>query len=681
MAGCAALLIANFPIAAYQDFMTDLFGYDWRMLSGHLVNGTLNILSLAILQTIAFSLAEYHNSVHQDNELNPAISALVSLACIITVTQPYTLITLVNGSAPPGAAIPFFWLGIHGLFLSIVVAFFSTLILLSLHRIHWLRISFYSEESDPIITHAFSGLLPGMLTIMLFALFKTVTVELNIPNLHQSVYDLLSVPFAKTGNTFETAILYTSARQLFWFFGIHGANLIEPITSSIYVPAMEANIEAIANGLEPGIIFTKPFFDVFTAMGGSGSTICLLLAIFIVRPRGSTYKIAFISLLPAIFNINETVMFGLPIVLSPVFLLPFMAVPVLQCIIAYLAMYFHLVPLTITEIGWTTPIFISGHAVTGSYSGVGLQLINLVVGIVIYLPFVRIVALMKRESFNRAFRELLTKYESFDHVLSSEAKTLSRSLISDLSDAIRRNELHLEYQPQVDSLTGKVFGVEALTRWNHHHLGYIPPGLFISLAEESGLIKSMGAWSLEVACRQWDKWRKSGIDDVTMSVNLSVLQLDDNAILDQIALQMRRYDIPKGMLEVEITESAALGGDSKTELLHRIHALGASLAIDDFGMGHSSLVYLKHFPVDTLKIDRVLSRDITTSRHSEEIISTISELCRSLDIHCLVEYVDDIDQLKALQRLGCTRIQGYLYSSSLSAEKCEAFIRKGAPVY
>ncbi len=105
-----------------------------------------------------------------------------------------------------------------------------------------------------------------------------------------------------------------------------------------------------------------------------------------------------------------------------------------------------------------------------------------------------------------------------------------------------------------------------------------------------------------------------------------------------------------------------------------------ALAIDDFGMGHSSLVYLKQFPVDTLKIDRVLSKDVATSRSSSEIIFTIVELCKSLEIHSLVEFVDNVEQLKVLQNLGCSRIQGYLYSPSLPAAKCEEYIRKGAPV-
>ena len=683
MAGCLAVLVSNFPLQGYQDFMTGIFGPDWRLVNGYVHQGTLTILSLIMLLTISFSLAEYHNTINRNREMHPAVAALVSLACLITLIQPYPL--LGGANVPPGDGVPVFWLGIHGLFLSIIVAFVSTLVFLRLKRISWLNISFYSEEADASISYAFSAMFPGMITVVIFALFKTLVYELGVESIHQYIYDMLSSPFAKMGNTFSTAIFYTFIRHLFWFFGIHGTNLLEPVATSIYVPAIEANQAAIAVGMEPQYIFTKPFFDAFISIGGSGATICLILAVFISNRRGSMSKISQISLLPALFNINEMIMFGLPVVLNPVFLIPFLTVPLVQCIISYLAMYWGLVPYTIVQIDWTAPMIIGGYAATGSYLGALLQLVNVAIGAAIYLPFVRIADAMKKEAFNQAFKELMPGYaESIgdsDYVMTGEARALSRSLANDLRSSIDRNELSLEYQPQVDSLTGKVFGVEALMRWNHSHLGRIPPGLFITLAEESGLIKKLGSWALEESCQQLDRWRRSGINDVTMSVNLSVHQLDDDDIFDEIAERVKRFDIPKGLLEVEVTESVALGGGGRSDLLHRIHSLGVSLAIDDFGMGHSSLVYLKQFPVDTLKIDRVLSKDVTTSRHSSEIIFTIIELCRSLGIHSLVEFVDGQDQLKALQNLGCTRIQGYLYSAPLPADKCEAYIRKGAPVY
>ncbi len=686
MAGCAAVLIVNFPVDGYQDLMTAVFGDHWRHLSLHIVDGTFNILSIIIMLAIAASVAESYNNAAGNRETHPTVAALVSLACLIAVVQPYSLAPAAGDHPPPGQGIPFFWLGTNGLFVAILVAFSSTWVFFRLKRIPRLNISFYSEEADSSISSAFGALLPGMLTVILFALAKSVSRDFGIENIHQTFYDLLSAPFAKMGNTFPAALFYTFLRHFFWFFGIHGSNLLEPVAAAVYGPAMEENIAAVAQGLPAPHIFTKTFFDAFTAMGGIGATLCLIGAVFLANRRGSMYKISRLSLLPAAFNINEMIMFGLPVVLNPAFLIPFLLVPLVQCALTWLAMSWGLVPPAVHSIDWTAPPFIGGYAATGSLLGTVMQAVNLAVGALIYLPFVRIAETMKRETFNQAFRELMPGYaESIgnaDYVVSAEAKALSLSLANDLAQAIDRNEISLEYQPQVESRTGRVFGVEALMRWDHSRLGRIPPGLFITLAEESDLIKRLGSWALEESCRQWDEWRRAGgADGVVMSVNVSVRQLDDAEIIGEIERRLRKFDIPKNMLEVEVTESAALGGGERSRLLRRIHDLGVMLAIDDFGMGHSSLVYLKHFPVDTIKIDRVLSKDVATSRSSSEIINTIAELCRTLGIHTIIEYVDNVEQLKALQSLDCTRIQGWLYSQSLPPEKCLEFIRKGAPVY
>ncbi len=676
MAGSFAVLLANFPLPGYSAFMESLLGANWRLVSVFIQNGAFNLLSVVMVITISHSLVEYHNNNNSSREINPIVVSLVSLAALITVVQPVM----------EGAALPFFWLGIHGLFIAIIVAFVSTSLFFTLRKISWLNISFYSEEADPSIPHAFSAMLPGLLTIVFFALVKWFSLMLGIADLHDSFYRLLSQPFQEMGNTFWTAQLYTLVRHAFWFLGIHGSNLMEPVTTSIYATAMTANMEAVAAGEAPQFIFTKTFFDVFIAMGGSGSSICLIIACMIASRTGSMRKISQLSLLPALFNINEIMIFGFPIVLNPIFLIPFVAVPAVTIFTSYFAMASGWVPYTTHPVEWTATVFISGWTATGSIAGTILQLANMIIGVAIYMPFVRLADKMKRLRFKQAFSELMPGYSENigkdGYFVTPEAKALSRSLANDLALAVKKDELFLEYQPQVDSLTGKIFGVEALMRWNHSHLGRIPPGLFITLAEESGLIKKLGSWALDEACHRLAMWRQGGLTDVTMSVNLSVNQLDNDDIVTEISDLLRGYSLPPEKLEVEVTESTALGPESdKTELLQKIHNLGVKLAIDDFGMGHSSLVYLKQFPVDVLKLDRVLTRDVATSRYSSEIIFTISELSHTLKIMPLAEFVDNVEQLKALQTLGCTAIQGYLFSPPLGAKECEEYIRKGAVIY
>ncbi|MDR0363146.1 MAG: EAL domain-containing protein [Planctomycetota bacterium] len=675
IAGCLAVLLLNFPVQGYQEFMNRLFGERWRELLLYIHNGTLSVMSLVMVVTISHSLAEHRNLRRQDDVVNPIVPSLVSLASLIAMFRVMI----------PTPGLPMIWLGVHGMFLAIIVALISSRLFFSLRRIRWLNITFFSEEADPAIPNAFSSLLPGLVTIFFFTVFKTIASMLGIGDLHQYFYDVLSRPFMHLGNTYGTAILYNLLRHMFWFLGIHGSNLMEPVATAIYVPALEANIVAVTAGNAPEYVFNKAFFDTFISMGGSGSTICLIIASLICSRHGSMRKISQLSLLPAVFNINEMLIFGLPIVLNPIFLIPFLLVPLVLCTTSYIAVVQGVVPHTVHNVDWTAPVFISGYTATDSIAGSVLQLANIVIGTAIYIPFVAVAERMKKDVFNQAFKELMPGFyqgiADKDYSITQEAKALSRSLTNDLAHALEQNQLFLEYQPQVESLTGKVFGVEALMRWNHSHLGRTPPGLFITLAEEAGLIKDMGRWCLDEACRQNAEWRTDGID-VVMSVNLSLHQLDDFALVDDLRMILDRHQLPPTALEVEVTESAALGPESyKTDILQRIHALGVRLAIDDFGMGHSSLVYLKKFPVNTLKLDRVLTKDVEGSHYSSEIIFTISELAYTLKITPLAEFVDNVEQLKALQALGCTMIQGYLFSPPLGPVACAEFIKNGAKVY
>ncbi|MCC8180119.1 MAG: hypothetical protein LIP23_04305, partial [Planctomycetes bacterium] len=169
MAGSVAVLIANFPLPSYMSFMDQTFGPDWRSVAVHITDGTFSILSLIMLLTISYSVGEHANTLYRTREMHPAVVSLVSLASLIALVQPYPLAASDAGAAPPGLGVPFYWLGIHGLFLSIFVAFASSLLFLRLRRVSWLNISFYSEEADATISYAFAAMFPGMITIIVFA--------------------------------------------------------------------------------------------------------------------------------------------------------------------------------------------------------------------------------------------------------------------------------------------------------------------------------------------------------------------------------------------------------------------------------------------------------------------------------------------------------------------------------
>ncbi len=259
---------------------------------------------------------------------------------------------------------------------------------------------------------------------------------------------------------------------------------------------------------------------------------------------------------------------------------------------------------------------------------------------------------------------------------------LAYNLASDMKAALKRDEFYLEYQPQVNSDTGRVYGVESLMRWKHSQIGSIPPPVFIGLSEDTGYIADLGLWGFEQSIRQMAEWRSAGMTDLIMSVNVSAIQLADKNLPGNVMKILDHYDVPVGNVKLEVTESIALTSQMvKNEVLARLHALNIQLAIDDFGMGHSSLTYLKKFPVASLKLDGVLSRDVLASRSSCEIISSIAELCASLNINLVAEYVEDEEHLLKLRSLGCPNIQGYFYSRPLGSEEAFAFISKTHKAY
>lgn len=682
--GTMAVLVNSFPLPGYQELMVSIFGASWKSLGGYIWNGTLGFLSVIMTISISNSLSEHYNSANSASRINPSIVSLVAVASLLVTMEPGTLFTRPGAQEGGGGALPSIWLGVHGLLWATVIALSSGYIFRFLLRFKSLRVVLNSSSGDTTISQAMDTLISGVLTIAFFAAIKAATRALGIDDINAYIYQLIYLPFSNMGGTMlETATIYTLARHLLWFAGIHGSNVLEPIMTELYLPGLAANQASIAQGLIPTHIFTKQFFDCYTSIGGSGSTMGLLIACLLRHRDGGSRKIARISIVPAAFNINEILLFGLPVVLNPVFFIPFLLVPVIQTTVAYLANAAGLVPLTTNEVAWNIPIIISGYMATGSINGIILQIICLAMSAIIYLPFVALDNWLKAEQFDKTFKKLIQVTSTGEvadkgpRFLSSPdtVGSLARFLAQDLEKGLADNQFHLVYQPQVDSRSGRVYGVEALLRWQHPHIGPVPPPVFIGLAEDSGFINKLGLWILEDACRQTSEWIKiPGANDVVVSVNVSAKQLDDPELPDKTFELLKKHNVPVGNVKIEVTESIAIGGHDGHRVLSRFSELGFKLAIDDFGMGHTSLSYLKEFEVNSLKIDSILSRDVLVSRSSREIIATIAELCRSLDIQLIAEFVEDEAHLLQLRQLGCFNIQGYFYSPPLPPDKCLDFI-------
>lgn len=372
LTGSFAILFNNIPIEGYVPFMEKTFGVDWKFVQNSIWDGSFAVISMLVVFTTAYSLARSYDK-------DPIACATVCYAA---------LIMLFTGSETDWA-IPFAFQGANGLMVSLAVALLVGTLFCKLLGNPKLLIKM-PEGVPPAVAKSFAALFPSMIVLVIVGVLEAIIVwVLKIPNLHLFIFEAIQKPFSAIFSAnLAPLLILIFFQQLLWFFGLHGSNILAPIINAILLPLTTANVTAFGAGQIPENIINSQFLDSFVNLGGSGATLCLIIAIYLVSKNKANKIIANLSVMPGLFNINEPVLFGMPIVLNAIYIIPFILVPLVSATVAFYATKLEIVPVIGTLAPWTAPPIVGAFVSTASPMGALVALVNVVIGIAIYIPFV-----------------------------------------------------------------------------------------------------------------------------------------------------------------------------------------------------------------------------------------------------------------------------------------------------
>jgi len=546
-----------------------------------------------------------------------------------------------------------------------------------LHRRRWTRL-----VNEDLVGNNLKGtinmVLPGVITAVVLVLL--LSLLLQVPQVAQfqgpQVLDALESPYG-------SGLFVTLMNSLLWFFGIHGVYAMQPLFD-VLDQAVVLNSASQAAGEPIKYLLNGGLLGCFAFIGGSGSALCLLLAILLFSKSRSMRLLAMASLPLSLFNVSEVLLFGLPIILNPRLFVPFLLVPAFNVVLALTVVHLGWVSPAVVSVPFTAPVLLNAYLSThGDLAAVALQVVLLGLGTLVYAPYVRAIHRQATEggtvylkSLDMTFRGLEEKGRllEFDPVLASH-KTLARqatelSRIQQISDY----EFYLEFQPQISSVTGLCTGCEALMRARDAKGTVHSPWEFLQWLAQARLMPDVDVWVASQAVRQYQKWQKAGFA-LPMTINISSVTLTTPAYGDRLVEILTQAN---GQVSVEITEDALVGDIQVTrQMIEKLQGIGAKVYLDDFGTGFSALSYLHQFPVDFIKIDRsfVVAQG---DPKGAQVLTGMLRFCEALNLGVVIEGVETAQQLAFLQSRGELIIQGWYFSKALPGDQVQAFVRDRA---
>lgn len=637
--GAVAYAVLYFPNEMFQALITEQFPGIGGFLEA-VYQGTFGMFSMILVVALSISYAlEKDETV--DKMPYYMITAIASFGAQILMTNEAERLSMI---------------GNQGCFIAMIVGVLSSYLFSRLKDVDILSLRKYTVGMEIIPANAIQSIFPAAITIGCFVVCQGIFLALSGgKSIFMLWSDVSCHIFEKVGNGFSSALLYTALVHVLWAFGFHGSHLMETVAINCF------------SEVGQDVIFSKSFFDTFIVMGGCGTTVCVLIGVLLFARKKRMRNIGKIALPTVIFNSNEILNFGIPIVLNPVLIIPFICVPILALVLSYGAVAAGLVPHVTREITWTMPVIFSGYCATGSIAGSILQIVIIGCGVAIYVPFLRIEEKLydtrMQEKIKKLVKELQECEErgenpNFLHRLG-DSGMVARMLLQELKYDIQQKKLFLVYQPQADG-DGKYIGAEALLRWEHSEYGFIYPPLIIYLAKEGEILPELERMLFDTAIGAIHQISTKCREQFKISVNITAHSLEWD-IEEYIAEKLKEYQVSPEKLWLEITEQDVLTNSETAEKkINRLKEAGHTLLIDDFGMGHTSLNYLQSNYFGVVKLDGSLTRHILERETNQKIVASIIELGKKLDVRVIAEYVETEEQRQLLEEIGCDWYQGYL---------------------
>lgn len=380
--GSLFLLIANFPIPGWNEFWARFFGEGWANKLSHPVTATFDVMTILAVIGIGYSYGRQEDV----NGINSAVIALVSFF----ILTPFAISFVPKGSeiTYQVTGIPLGWMGSKGVFVGMFTAILSVKLFAAVIKKG--IVIRMPDGVPPTVAKSFEALIPSAIVMVVAFVIKCLFEMTSFNDIYTFIYKFLQLPLVSVGGTLPAMVIAYIFLHLFWFFGINGSSVVGAVYNPVLRVLSVENLEAFQAGNPLPNIITGQFQDMFATFGGAGSTLSLLVAMVLVCKSKRIKNLGSLSLLPGIFGINEPIIYGLPMMLNPLMLIPFILIPTINIIIAYFAMAVGLVPYTNgVQLPWTTPILFSGFLTTG-IRGAILQALLFVLGVIIYIPFIKI---------------------------------------------------------------------------------------------------------------------------------------------------------------------------------------------------------------------------------------------------------------------------------------------------